>query len=431
LQTTPTGDKKFLWDATNRMTSSLMSDVNLQHNIYDAQGQRALKGSGSVMTITPNSLPTYDEVNREQYTLYPSPNLVVDASGQVTKHYFAGSERVASQLAGPIDSYVSDSALDLSEINPGSNLVMRQDDDMQDVMDKFEIASFTFDAPPTPDDCSSYGSGCLYFFHKDHLGSSAFLTNSDGDPYQFLLYLPFGETMVDQKAETDGFDAPYLYTGQELDKETGLYYYGARYYDPVISNFLSVDPHADRYPSWTPYHYVHNNPIIMVDPDGRDAIVTIKGSTITVSSKIYIYGSGASKSTASLMQSNIMGAWGADPTTGKGWQYTDASSGKTYDVVFDVQVELYNPKDASDEPGFFSGKNNPFNRDNYIEVDNASKRSFVRGGDEGVWRGKGRGGKTLAADDSALLAYHVLLVRSCRPTRVMRLASGKWRQIEK
>ena len=113
----------------------------------------------------------------------------------------------------------------------------------------------------------------------------------------------------------------------------------------------------EKSPTSTP-----NNPLVFVDPDGRDAIVTIKRNTITVSSKIYIYGSGASASTASIMQSNIMGAWGADPTTSKGWQYTDASSGKTYDVVFDVQVELYNPKDPSDEPGFFSGKNNSFMR---------------------------------------------------------------------
>jgi len=52
----------------------------------------------------------------------------------------------------------------------------------------------------------------------------------------------------------------------------GLYYYGARYYDPKVSVWLSVDPLANEFPSWTPYHFVHNNPINLIDPDGRSAI---------------------------------------------------------------------------------------------------------------------------------------------------------------
>ena len=50
-----------------------------------------------------------------------------------------------------------------------------------------------------------------------------------------------------------------------------MYYYGARYYDPRISIFVSVDPLAEKYPGWTPYHYVHNNPINMIDPTGMEA----------------------------------------------------------------------------------------------------------------------------------------------------------------
>ena len=87
--------------------------------------------------------------------------------------------------------------------------------------------------------------------------------------------------------------------------------------------------------------------------------------------------------------------------TGEGWKYTDELNGITYDVVFDVQVELYNPDNPSDKPGFFSGKNNPFSRDNYIEIDNKCRRSFVRGGDEGTWRSEGREGKSLASDNPA------------------------------
>ncbi|MGY6560467.1 MAG: RHS repeat-associated core domain-containing protein [Luteibaculaceae bacterium] len=63
---------------------------------------------------------------------------------------------------------------------------------------------------------------------------------------------------------------PYKFNGKELDAETGLYYYGARYYNPRWSTWLSVDPHAENYPNASPYCYVENNPIIRTDPDGRD-----------------------------------------------------------------------------------------------------------------------------------------------------------------
>src|SRR5690606_9667084 len=61
------------------------------------------------------------------------------------------------------------------------------------------------------------------------------------------------------------------FNGKEMDKETGMYYYGARYYDPRISIFISVDPLAEKYPNYTPYHYVHQNPINMIDPTGMEA----------------------------------------------------------------------------------------------------------------------------------------------------------------
>jgi RHS repeat-associated protein len=53
--------------------------------------------------------------------------------------------------------------------------------------------------------------------------------------------------------------------------EKGLYYCGARYYDPKISVRLSVDPLAHEYPGWTPYHFVHSNPLNLVDPWGMNA----------------------------------------------------------------------------------------------------------------------------------------------------------------
>ncbi|WP_413511982.1 RHS repeat-associated core domain-containing protein [Myroides odoratus] len=60
-----------------------------------------------------------------------------------------------------------------------------------------------------------------------------------------------------------------------LDSSTGYYYYGARYYDPGASMFLSVDLHAEKYPNINPYTYVANNPINTIDLDGRDIVFII------------------------------------------------------------------------------------------------------------------------------------------------------------
>jgi len=65
------------------------------------------------------------------------------------------------------------------------------------------------------------------------------------------------------------WNAPYTFSGKEKDAETGYGYFGARYYDSGLSIWLSVDPMSDKYPSMSPYNYCANNPVILVDPDGK------------------------------------------------------------------------------------------------------------------------------------------------------------------
>src|SRR5262249_54453846 len=79
-----------------------------------------------------------------------------------------------------------------------------------------------------------------YFYHPDHLGSSNFVTDAKVALYEHLEYFPFGETWVQEASNTQR--TPYLFTAKELDEETGLYYYGARYYDPRVGQFISADP---------------------------------------------------------------------------------------------------------------------------------------------------------------------------------------------
>jgi RHS repeat-associated protein len=106
-----------------------------------------------------------------------------------------------------------------------------------------------------------------YFYHHDHLGSSSYLTNQLGNITQHVEYIPFGEVFVEER--NDKWNTPYLFNGKELDEETGLYYYGARYYSSKESVWLSVDPLAEKYPDWSPYAYALLNPVKYVDPDGK------------------------------------------------------------------------------------------------------------------------------------------------------------------
>jgi RHS repeat-associated protein len=141
-----------------------------------------------------------------------------------------------------------------------------------------------------------------YFYHPDHLGSSSvstplnnhWITYGSGNAIQHLHYLllksfaffppwrsvkkiyflythclrRFGEDWVDQRNAS--WNAPYTFSGKEKDVETWYSYFGARYYDSGLSIWLSVDPMSDKYPNLTPYAYCANNPVILVDPDGRD-----------------------------------------------------------------------------------------------------------------------------------------------------------------
>src|SRR5207237_10410793 len=60
----------------------------------------------------------------------------------------------------------------------------------------------------------------------------------------------------------------YKFTGKERDVETGYDYFGARYYDARMGRWLSCDPVMEKYPGWSPYCYVKNNPLALYDPDG-------------------------------------------------------------------------------------------------------------------------------------------------------------------
>ena len=126
------------------------------------------------------------------------------------------------------------------------------------------------------------------------MGSAQLISDCQGKEYERIEYTPYGETWIEKTR--DGLETlPFRFTGKELDEETGLYYYGARYLNPKTSVWISADPALGEYLPVAPldddakkhnqqlpgqggvfnlvnlnlYHYAANNPVRYVDPDGQ------------------------------------------------------------------------------------------------------------------------------------------------------------------
>ncbi|WP_249040075.1 RHS repeat-associated core domain-containing protein, partial [Treponema putidum] len=235
--------RNYTWNERNLLTKS--SDRNFTvHYRYGDDGQRALKynDEGRSETLYFNNfftihIPTQDQNNPQGL--------------RVHKHIFVGNSRLVTAMTHTDNS---------------------GDNEEQKVK--------------------------RYYYHSDHLGSAQFVTDWKGRQYEHIEYTPYGELWIEETAP--GIDKlPFRFTGKELDEETGLYYYGARYLDPKYSRWLSGDPALNEYIPKAPidddakkhnenlpgmggvfntvnlhvYHYAGNNPIKYTDPDGESVVV--------------------------------------------------------------------------------------------------------------------------------------------------------------
>jgi RHS repeat-associated protein len=103
----------------------------------------------------------------------------------------------------------------------------------------------------------------------DHLGNSRVnFDTGTGIARQVQTddYYPFGKEISSGTVPSPRNE--YLYNKKELQENLGLYDYGARFYDPVIARWTSVDPLAEKGRRWSPYSYGFDDPIRFVDPDG-------------------------------------------------------------------------------------------------------------------------------------------------------------------
>ena len=297
------GERKLIWDEENRLLS--VDDNGFVSNYwYDADGERTVKTSGKSDQVYVNGVFSGGSTNTAKFSLYVSPYLVANLGGRYTKHIYAGSQRIVSKV-GDFASYGSDprrieyagSETDGLSVDYKSKYTAQQ----QVIKDHYQF----FDVPYNGTDNNNYADGegfCCndgtleaaqakamkksqsrvasrsfkapdnyenlqFFYHPDHLGSSGFITNLDGEVIQHIEYVPFGEVFIEERNSV--WNTPYLFNAKEFDEETGLYYYGARYYEPRFSLWISVDPLVELYRNISPYAYVANNPIVYTDPDGR------------------------------------------------------------------------------------------------------------------------------------------------------------------
>ena len=330
--------REMYWDEDNRLMV-LSDNGKTSRYTYNAAGERIMKSYGTMEGVYINGAPqgiTFHET--DNFTLYPASIISINKN-RFTKHYFIGDKRVASRIGtglfnnvyGRNGSYVTAGQQDYAErmnqiqkqkeayykqqgIAPGVPTMKGAYGDPENTgvgynavlteLGNHDVPQgwiqtprpnttpntnpgppVSWNDPSNPDDPQA-GYGYIpndttkeetFFYHSDHLGSTSYITDDRGNITQYDAYLPYGELLVDEHCSSE--DLPYKFNGKQFDEETGLYYYGARYMNPVASIWYGVDPLVEKYLNIGSYVYCAGNPVKLKDTDGRK-IVFVTGSAI-------------------------------------------------------------------------------------------------------------------------------------------------------
>jgi RHS repeat-associated protein len=208
-------------------------------------------------------------------------------------------------------------------------------------------------------------SGTITYIHNDLLGSPAAATNAAGVVIWREAYSGYGERL---KNESAGAGNKVWYTSRHQDEDTGLVYMGARYYDPAIGRFLSLDSvgfSEGNVHSFNRYSYANNNPYKFKDPDGRDAVIIMKpDGSVNIKVPIIFSGPGATSAAVAAIKQDISSAWSGS------YNINNNSTSVNVEVV----------------DGAFRGKVNSITlTTGPTSNTDAQGASFVRGGNSGEW----------------------------------------------
>ncbi len=231
---------------------------------YNAANTRTYKISLYNTNIWINGQQEPLNMQLQQAMFYPNTYLNFNGNGEYTKHYYNGTERIASRLGDNTTTIALNSNI-LEERK------LQLEEQFREDIHKLIEETVPIDLPPFIDVNTLQPTGTpndIYYYHPNHLGSTSFVTDNNATITQGFLYAPFGEITTEYNINFGNNVIPkYSFNAKELDEETGMFYYEARYYAPPT--FTSRDPLFEKYFWMTPYAYCANNPVKYVDPTGK------------------------------------------------------------------------------------------------------------------------------------------------------------------
>ena len=198
---------------------------------------------------------------------YPNTYINFTQAGEYTKHYYNGTERIASRLGEqqiPI-SVENNQELEAYQHDVKQILYNAIGQHLYD-----NPVDFNYEGEHTLEFLQVTGdNNAIFYYHPNHLSSTMYVTDAQQSVVQSFLYAPYGDIISEYNTHVMGEAFPkYSFNAKELDEETGMYYYEARYYAPPV--FSSRDPMFEKYSWMSPYAYCANNPVKYVDPSGND-----------------------------------------------------------------------------------------------------------------------------------------------------------------
>jgi RHS repeat-associated protein len=237
---------------TSNRLNSIADAVAATAETWDAEaGSFTYDANGNLKTApAPYSIAgvSYDPANL--------PLSITRSGATTTYRYDDGGQRIAKQVgSGNTEVYVRD--------GPATLGVFTVDGTGAPVSWYFNILS------PGGTIGRQASTGTRTYYHVDMLGSTrAVVLNTTGAVVESYDFEPWGLLMP---GRTLAGPTKEGFTSKEQDAETGLDYFGARYYMPAVGRWTSADPLADGTPAWSSYTYVLNNPLALVDPTGLEA----------------------------------------------------------------------------------------------------------------------------------------------------------------
>jgi RHS repeat-associated protein len=246
----PWGPGSFSYDFIGNRTSKAIGSSNVSYSYGPSDNRLSGYSHDANGNVLQDDNFTYEYDSENRLTR------VLSGANVIAEYKYDGDGRRISKTVEGVTTYYA--------YGPGLNVLTEFNSQGVPKFDYIyagsrNVARVNLDANGTPESKT--------FYHTDHLGSNIAMTDATSTVVWDQGYLPFGEPHVGSGSIVNSRQ----YTGKEFEEETGLYYYGARYYHSGLGRFMSIDP-APANPtdpqSWNRYAYVLNNPYKYVDPDG-------------------------------------------------------------------------------------------------------------------------------------------------------------------